>query len=248
MSEAVRRRLAAALACAAALAAVAPAAGHQQTSRTANNRYVKLTLMGDTLRIAYTVLYGDLPALEERRAMDRDRDGQIAPAEARARAAEVAAALARGARLEVDGQPITLVFAERDLALADPRVVPAPYSIDLWQLVPLTPRPRHDVTFEAHDDLARPGETEVRFEEAPGTRLLGYCLGHGPCPPPTGEPRFVWEGPRRSSMEDRSVFASFAVVDQGFGPSRGLLAAAGGALAVLVAGVGALLWRRRRRG
>jgi hypothetical protein len=246
MNMRVLRRILALAAALGALAAPLGARAHPVTSRTENNRYIKLTLIGDTLRVAYSVLYGELPSFEERREMDRDHDGQVSEAEARARADEVAATLARGAVLEVDGRRVALRFPEREVGMTDRRVAPSAFSIDLWELVPLAPRPRHDVTFETHGDLRRMGESEVRFEESPGTRLTGYCLGHGPCPPPSGEARFVFMGPRRSSLEDRSVTASFATVGAAGDARRWALWGAGALAAVLIVVVGVMVQRRRR--
>ncbi|HEY3354916.1 MAG TPA: hypothetical protein VGQ83_16805 [Polyangia bacterium] len=230
-----------------AFAGGGPAGAHPVTSRTENNRYVKLTVMGDRLRVAYSVLYGELPSFEERREMDRDGDGRVAPAEARARADEVAGICARGSVLEIDGRRHALTFPEREATLGEPRVAPAPFSIDLWELVPLGPGARHEITFETNHDLRRMGETEIRFEEAPGTRLTAYCVGRGPCRgAPSGEPRFVWTGPRRSSMESRGATATFAVLAAA-GGRRWALWAGGAALLLVAAAVsGALVWRRRR--
>ena len=51
---------------------------HQQTAPNQNNRYVKFTCMEGRLRVAYTILYGDLPAENERRKLVCTRliDGQ----------------------------------------------------------------------------------------------------------------------------------------------------------------------------
>jgi hypothetical protein len=240
-------RAAAVLGAAAAGLGPAPAQGHPITARAENNRYVKLTVMGDSLRVAYSVLYGELPSFYARRAMDHDQDGRVSPEEARAAAAALATEVATKSVLTVDGRRVPLRFPGHDATVPDPRVGPIPFSIDCWELLPLAPGPRHQVSFQAGGELFRLGETEVKFEEAPGSRLLAWCTGHGPCAGRTTEPRFVWMGPPASSMEDRTVSATFAVVAAP-GAGRGVLwLALGGAAALAAAGTAVVLVRRRRR-
>lgn len=229
------------------LLAPAAAPAHPVTSRTENNRYVKLTLTERGLRVAYSVLYGELPSFYARRGMDRNGDGQIAPEEARAHADDLGGRFAAESVLTVDGRRIPLRLPDRAATVADPRVGPIPFSVDLWEVVPL-PRGRHAIAFEAGGELPRLGETEIKFEPAPGTRLLTWCRSRPPCTTRAEEPRFVWLGPKASSMEDRTASATYET--QGIGPSRGAVTAVvGGAvvLAVVAAGVALVVKRRKRR-
>src|SRR5439155_4694815 len=78
------------LVAARARAHVAPAVGD-------NNRYLKLTPLGDRVRLAYTVFYGEIPGAGLRGAIDVNHDGAIDDRESQAfgtrLAGEVAAAL-----------------------------------------------------------------------------------------------------------------------------------------------------------
>lgn len=226
---------------------LAPGTGgaHPVTSRTENNRYVKLTLTEGRLRVAYAVLYGELPSFYARRSMDRDGDGRVSADEARAHADEVATQLGPVSVLTVNGTRFPLRLPDRAAAVADPRVGPIPFSLDLWEVVPVAARGRLEVAFEAGGELPRLGETEVKFEEAPGARLVAWCRHRLPCSTRAEEPRFVWMGPRASSMEDRTVSAVYEVTAAG--RPRALVAAlaSGG---VLLAAAAALVVRRRRRG
>jgi len=220
---------------------------HPVTSRTENNRYVKLTVSEGRLRVAYSVLYGELPSFYARRSMDRDHDGRVSPAEARAHADELAAQLASHSVLTVDGKRVPLRLPDRDATVADPRVGPIPFSIDMWELVPLDRRRRLEIAFEAGGELPRLGETEVKFEEAPGSRLVTWCRSRPPCTGRAEEPRFVWLGPRTSSMEDRTVSARFEISAAARGRMLTFALAGGGALLVAAAATLALVRRRRRR-
>ena len=65
----------------AGLAWPAPAAAHVAPSVGDNNRYLKLTPMGDRVRLSYTVFYGEIPGAGMRGAIDANHDGTIDRAE-----------------------------------------------------------------------------------------------------------------------------------------------------------------------
>jgi hypothetical protein len=216
---------------------------HQQTAPYQNNRYLKLTCMESQLRIAYTILYGDLPAEAERRAMDRDGNGTISEDEAHAWGAELARRIEPRLSIELDGHPLPLRFDTIDVGLGTDRGVhPVPFSIDLIVLVP-TGGGDHTVVLDDRFPLARPGEMEVVLEEAPGTRVRESWRGRA------GQGlaglKWVWPVPRASDQEDRSV--GFRYGREGgpdrastAGPRAGALVAACG-LALLASLVAAAL-------
>jgi len=92
---------------------------HQVPAPNQNNRYIKFTCMERQLRLAYTVLYGDLPAEGERRRMDADGDGQLSEAEARAYGALLARAVEAQITLELDGRKVSVHFAEPEVGLGN---------------------------------------------------------------------------------------------------------------------------------
>ena len=61
----------------------ASAQAHPEFNQTRTNRYVKLSLVGGgSVRVAYTVLIGELPAAAQRKAADVNADGTIDAAHA----------------------------------------------------------------------------------------------------------------------------------------------------------------------
>jgi len=89
--------------------AVRPAAAHVAPSVGDNNRYLKLTPLGDRVRLAYTVFYGEVPGAELRKAIDANHDGAIDGAESQVFGARIADQLAAALELTVDGarRPVT---------------------------------------------------------------------------------------------------------------------------------------------
>jgi hypothetical protein len=177
---------------------------HPAPAPAANNRYVKLTCLPDRVRIAFTILYGDQPALPERRRMDADHDGKITPAEAKKFGVDVARRVADGLLFEVGDRRVSVQFAEIDVGLGgDDTVRPVPFSVDLVTTVPLVGPGPHTLHFEDRADLPSPGESEVLLDESPGTRVLASYRGRA------GEGvhglKFAWPEPRRSDLESRLI-------------------------------------------
>src|SRR5262249_48332061 len=102
----------------------------------------------------------------------------------------------------------------------------------------------HEVRFDDGTPLPALGETEVRIEESPATRLLVAHRG------PEGserETRFVFSGPKFSMLEDRSITCRFDAAPPlpPAKPKHSLLyTITSGVLAVLL--FVAVLLRRRR--
>lgn len=154
------------------------ASAHQVSSPTENNRYAKITVLPDGVRIAYTVLFGEQPGAIERRRMDRNRDGQIDDAEARAFAEALREAVAPALEVVVDGKPVPAgewkLAAGGGLGLGLPIVNAGSFALDLV-IVARLPDPgaaEHSLWFEDRWPVPNPGETDVKVEESPGCRLL----------------------------------------------------------------------------
>jgi hypothetical protein len=185
------------------------AMAHPEFSPVVVNRYVKVTLLSpDEVRLAYTVMFGAAPAVRERKAADANADGVLDEAETRALGARLRSELVSGLKLEADGQRLEPVFDPAMVGLAGPEVGPSPFSVDLVTRLRLSHRDDHTLHFDDSTELPLLGETEVRVEESPSTRLIA---SHRGAPGGTErETRFLFRGPKFSALEDRSITIRFA--------------------------------------
>jgi hypothetical protein len=164
-------------------ALAAPAAGHVVPSVDDNNRYLKLTPLGDRVRLAYTVFFGDNPGRGERQTIDADRDGQISEAEAHAFGGKLAAQVAAGLELEVDGATEPVTWAEVDVGMGTPAVSGGAFSIDMVAYACFaTPHGRHHLRVHDRFRVPRAGETEVKVEDSPGVTVERARIGEADAP------------------------------------------------------------------
>src|ERR1043165_9431383 len=87
----------------AGLAWPAPARAHVAPAVGDNNRYLKLTPLGDRVRLAYTVFYGEVPGAGVRSGIDGHRDGAIDDGESQAFGTRLAGELSAALEVTVDG-------------------------------------------------------------------------------------------------------------------------------------------------
>jgi hypothetical protein len=193
----------------------ARAEAHPEFNPAVVNRYAKLSLVSaDQVRLAYSVMFGAAPALAERKRADTNGDGRLDEEETKALSARLRGELTAQLRIMGDGTPIQPVFEDAAVGLAGAEVGPSPFSIDLLARLPLAPRADHTVTFDDPTSLPLLGETEVRIEEGPRTKLLAAYRG-SPSDSFERESRFLFRGPKFSALEDRSITFRFA----GTGPT-----------------------------
>jgi hypothetical protein len=184
----MRRGVAAVIAVAAGAGA---ASAHVAPARDVNNRYLKLTVLGDRVRLAYTVYYGELPGALERRRIDRDRDGQLTDAETAPLAAQLAADVAARLTLTIDGRALPTRWTATDVGLGRPVVAAGSFAVDLIAWYCLPPGERHSLNLVDDYAVARPGETELILEDSPGVHLDVARLGAVDLPDLGAQ----WEGP-----------------------------------------------------
>jgi hypothetical protein len=189
------------------LVAVASADAHPEYAPSTVNRYVKIDLVGpDELRIAHTTMVGPAPAAAWRRAADANASGLIDADETKAIGARVEQAVSAGLSLVVDGARVVPAFDAPQVGLAGNEVAPSPFSVDLIARVPLVHAATHTLRIDDATPEPQLGETEVRIEESPATRIIAAHRG------PEGnekETRFLFRGPKFSALEDRSITIVF---------------------------------------
>jgi hypothetical protein len=241
------------------LGAAAAASAHVAPSVDDNNRYLKLTPLGDRVRLAYIIFYGEVPGARLRPALDTDHDGAISDAEGQVFGAKLGGELAAALDVSVDGAQQRLAWTTISVGMGSPRVAAGAFSVDLVAyLCFASARGRHEVRLFDRFRVPRPGETEVRIEDSPGVRIERARVGDAP--DVNGSFRFGGPG---GPLSDSGLELAFTAGEGAPAPADGACpgAAAGarrGASAAVIAGVAAalgcavaggaaVLVRRRRR-
>jgi hypothetical protein len=242
-----------------AVLAVTLLSAHVAPSVDDNNRYLKLTPLGDRVRIAYTVFFGEVPGASERRGIDANRDGQISDAEAHAFGDRLASQVLASLELDVDGARQPLKWQTIDVGMGTPDVAAGSFSVDLVAYPCLAKvRGRHRIVLRDKFVLTRPGETEVKVEDSPGVRIDHARIGAAD--DPSYDYKFVGgggpladdgldlafdAGPKAPVTADGACTGSTAG-STGGGRSKLPWLLAGGALVIIGAGGIFVLVRRRR--
>ena len=184
------------LSCRSALAVVAITllSAHVAPSVDDNNRYLKLTPLGDRVRLAYTVFFGEVPGAAERRTIDANRDGRIDDAEAKAFAESIAAQVAAALVVEIDGTATPVTWDTSEAGMGTPQVAAGAFSVDLIAYLCMPKLGgRHRVVVHDRFRIPRPGETEAKVEDGPpGVTIERAHVG--PADDPTWDYRFAGPG------------------------------------------------------
>jgi hypothetical protein len=238
-----------------ALAATAsPAAGHVEASVDVNNRYLKLTPLGDRVRLAYTIYFGEVPGAALRRRMDTDGDGAISTAEADAFGREVAAGVQPAVGVTVDGVEQRWTWTSVDVGMGTPEVRAGSFAVDLIGRVCLAGRGEHELVVRDDYALPSPGETELFVDAGLGVKVVHQRIGGSPVLGPSVKFRGRG-GPLAEGWTVRVAIGDAApaagdcaeAAPPADRPSRGWLLA--GVIAVVAGVVTGILygrWRRRK--
>ena len=167
-----------------AIAALAGrATGHVQPSVDDNNRFLKLTPLGDRVRLAYTVLFGDNPGRAMRPGMDANKNGLIDDDEAQAFGGKLSEEVAAALDLQIDGKAVPVAWAEVAVGMGAPQTAGGTFAVDLVGYLCLpTARGAHHIVLRDHFALTRPGETEVKIEDSPGVTISRARVGRADDP------------------------------------------------------------------
>jgi hypothetical protein len=233
------------------------AVAHVAPSLDDNNRYLKLTPAADRIRIAYTVFFGENPGRQMRPGLDTNKDRVLSEDEGAQFGAKLSREVADGIELTVDGTTQPVRWATVAVGLGTPDTSAGSFSVDMIAYVCLRSGPRHTVLLRDRFRVPKPGETEVKVEDA-----LGITIHHarvGPFDDPGHDYKLV--GPGGPLMDD-GLDLAFTVTQKaprgdracvspdassaGAGGSRWwIVLVIAGALAALVLGI--LVARRRTR-
>lgn len=229
--------------------------GHVAPSVDDNNRYLKVTPMADGIRFAYTVFFGEIPGASERKHIDANGDGQIDDAESHQYGAKLAAQVGDAVDIEIDGKGQRVHWSIVDVGMGSPQTAAGSFSVDLIAYLCGTPGPgTHRVKLRDQFRIPRPGETEVKVEDAPGVTVARARVGAAD--DPTHDYRFVGPGGPVSDdgldVEFTSTASASPIENGACGVARTrragappwILIAIGGVIAL--GGAGLVVYRLRR--
>ncbi len=239
----------------AVITSASAARAHVAPSVDDNNRYLKLTPLGDRVRLAYTVFYGEVPGASERQHIDTNHDGSLSPAEAKAFGDRIAAQVGPALDVEVDGSEHRVTWASVDVGLGSDLTAAGAFSIDMvaYLCLPVA-RGAHVVTLRDRFRVPNPGETEARVEDSPGVTIEKTRVG--PTSDVTNDYRFAGPG---GPLEDnglelhftagpRSIVTADGVCITEATPHGARWAFPLGAVVVVAIAGGIVVITRRRRG
>lgn len=228
-----------------------------------NNRYLKLTPLGDRVRLAYTIFYGEVPGAALRPSIDANHDGAIDDAESQAFGSRIADELAAALTATVDGAPQPIAWSQVVVGMGTPRTDAGTFSIDLVASLCLAaPRGKHAIELRDRFALDSPGETEIRFEDSPNITVDQARVGDdsdpgfdykiiGPTPvlaapgPAGGIALAFTAGPQAIIAPDATC--ARAQAGQGAPVDPAVIGAVAGAALAAAAGAITLAKRRRKR-
>jgi len=231
------------------------APAHVAPSVDDNNRYLKVTPLGDRVRLAYTVFFGEVPGATTRQSIDTNRDGSISESEGQTFGTKLATDVAAALDVTIDGGPTKVTWSQVDVGMGSPQTAAGAFSIDMVVYFCLpSPRGKHAVLIADRFRIPRPGETEVKVEDSPGITIHHARIGA--VDDPAHDYRFVGPG---GPLSDDGLAVSFtagdhaqlsgtckAVASSGSLP-RGLIVGMAAVLGFVLAGVVVLVRRRHRR-
>ncbi len=190
----------------------ATAHAHIGPSVQENNRYVKLTLLGNRVRLLYTYYMGEVPGRQARHRMDANRDGVLDEEEQRRFGADIAATVAANLDISVDDKRGPVQFGTVSVGVGTPTVDAGAFSVDLvtWLcLDDAATQTRHDIVLFDHWRPPQPGETELRVEKSPGIEVSRSTFGSDGT---VSQLRFKWVETRNPRpLDAQGLYLAFDV-------------------------------------
>jgi hypothetical protein len=122
------------------------------------------------------VFLGERPGATLRKRIDRNRDGQLDDREADAYGQEIAALVHPAVSVTIDDRPQMIAWTTLDVGLGTPSVAAGAFSVDLVGWV-CAAGDAHRLVLRDTVELDKPGETEIRLDDAPGVRFGARAVG-----------------------------------------------------------------------
>lgn len=159
-----------------ALFATRSAHAHVVASPNENNRYLKVTPMGDRFRLVYTIYFGETPGAGLRRELDTNHDNTVDDDEADAFGQRLAKEVRPALDLTLDGAPVAFGWSDVDVGMGTPEVQAGSFAVDLVGVVCLPTRGAHELVIRDTYPLPIPGETELKVETGLGIEVERITL------------------------------------------------------------------------
>jgi hypothetical protein len=167
------------------------ARAHVETSPLLVNRYLALIVQEQTVDVVMSLLYGEQPGADRRRAMDRNNDGRIDADELQAERERWRSEATAWFSLSLDGREQSPEDALANVDLGSARDIGrAPLTVEVSVRFPLRPGP-HRLTLRSLRSPPALGETDVTIDLAQAWALVSSARGEVPPqqPPPS---RLTW--------------------------------------------------------
>lgn len=189
------------------MASADPLMAHVAPAADANNRYLRITPMRDRVRLAYTVYIGELPGMQARPRMDRNRDGQLSDDESKEYGQELGEQVLRALDITVDGAPYAFAWSEIHVGLGLPTTSAGSFSVDLIGWMCAADIESHEVVIFDRYRVPRPGDTEVKVQPSPGIEITRSSLGADEA---TSQLDLAWRGDD-GPMATRGLYLGYTV-------------------------------------
>ncbi len=177
------------------------------------NEYSRLDVMRDAVRVHFVLDMAEIPAFQERQAMDTNADGTVSDAESAAYLAKQIPRLIAGTKLKVAGHPATLTEVARSITFPPGQggLRTLRVSLDLRAPFSATSRPTA-IDYWASDFPDRIGWREIIIVPGAGVSLSGANV---PLHDQSGELRRYPTDMLAGPLDVRSAHASAALGGSG---------------------------------
>lgn len=173
------------------------------------NRYSRLEVGRDVVRVRYVLDVAEILAFTEHRAADTSRDGTVSEAEWEAYKVGKVAELRRNLELIVDGARTPLVTEEGTVSTPQGQANLPLVGVEAWFRADVPAGAEHRATYRERNELTRMGWREVLVWPGPGIVILRSTV---PTDDISDELRAYPEDLLQSPLDRREAEVVFAAV------------------------------------
>jgi len=175
---------------------------HAQYRPFSLNRYTEISFDYDSVRFAYTITVGDIPAQQLKLKADDDGDKVLSDDEIRPLGVWMHGLLASGLHIRLDGREIKTDPGTAKIELLSKKVMYGPLRFRFRWRVGCAPG-RHELFYHDRSRMPALEQTEVFVQRRPGMKLISVSKG---------TPRIFWEG----GVRPDAVMVGFELYEDGW--------------------------------